>query len=84
MLTTSLGSDLPRIIIVEDVADFSLVKKPLLGVHSIQVGPSWMDPLVTFLVQGLYSRIRARRRKYIGRPPTIGYPKSKICIVILI
>ena len=53
MLATSLGSNLPQVIIVEDMANSSLVKKPLVGVHSIQVGPSGMDPMVTFLKQGL-------------------------------
>lgn len=53
MLATSLGSNLPRVVIVEDMASSSLVKKPLVGMHNIQVGPSWMDPLVTFLKQGL-------------------------------
>ena len=35
MLATSLGSNLPRIVIFEDMVDSSLVKKPLLGVYSI-------------------------------------------------
>ena len=40
MLATSLGSNLPRVIIVEDMANSSLMKKPLVGVHSIQVKPT--------------------------------------------
>ena len=40
MLATSLGSNLPRVIIVEDMAHPNFIKKPLVGVHSIQVGPS--------------------------------------------
>ena len=43
ILATSLGSILPRVVIVEDMANSNLVKKPLVDVHSIQVGPSWMD-----------------------------------------
>ena len=49
MLAMSLGLNLPRVFIVEDMANSSLVKKPLVGVHSIQIGLSRMDPLVTFL-----------------------------------
>ena len=49
LLATSLGSSLPRIVIIKDMANSSLTKRPLAGVHSIQVGPSWMDPFVTFL-----------------------------------
>ena len=40
MLATSLGSNLPRVTIVEDMAHSSFIKKPLVRVHSIQVGPS--------------------------------------------
>ena len=53
MLATYLGSNLSRVIIVEDLASSSLMKQPLVYVHGIQVGPSWMDPLVTFLKQRL-------------------------------
>ena len=35
MLVMSLGSNLPRVVIVEDMANSSLVKKPLVGVHNI-------------------------------------------------
>ena len=35
MMETSLGSNLPRIVIVEDIASSSLTKKPLVGVYSI-------------------------------------------------
>ena len=35
MLETSLGSNLPRIVIVEDMASSCLMKKPLVGVYSI-------------------------------------------------
>ena len=53
MLATSLGSDLPQVVIVEDMVHPNFIEKPLVGVHSIQVGPSWIDPLVIFLKQRL-------------------------------
>ena len=53
MLATSLGSNLPRVIIVEDMDSSSLIRGPLVGVYSLQIGPSWMDPIVTFLKQRL-------------------------------
>ena len=49
MLATSLGSNLPRVVIVEDMDGSSLTRGPSVGVHSLQVGPSWMDPIVNFL-----------------------------------
>ena len=53
LLATSLWSNLPRVVIVEDMDSSSFTKGPLIEVHSIQVGPSWMNLIVTFLEQGL-------------------------------
>ena len=49
MLATFLGSNLPLVVIVEDMDGSSLTRGPSVGVHSLQVGPSWMDPIVNFL-----------------------------------
>ena len=40
MLVTSLGSNLPRVVIVEDMDGSSLTKGPSVWVYSLQVGPS--------------------------------------------
>ena len=69
MLATSLGSNLPQVIIIEDMFSSSLVKKPLVGVHSIQVRPSWMDPLVTFLKQGLLPEDKGEAEKIHRKAP---------------
>ena len=74
MLATFLGSSIPRIVIIKDMANSSLTERPLAGVHSIQVGLSWMDPLVTFLKQGLLPE-----DKGVGRLHIIGYLKNKNC-----
>ena len=34
-----------------------------MGVHSIQVGPSWMDPIITFLKQGLLYKDKGEAEK---------------------
>ena len=47
----------------------NLVKKPLVGVHSIQVRPSWMDPLVTFLKQGLLPKDKGKAEKIHKKAP---------------
>ncbi|XP_075654916.1 uncharacterized protein LOC142625094 [Castanea sativa] len=52
MLATSLEANLPRVVLVEDMANHSLDEKLVVGVHNVQVGPNWMDPLITFLTQG--------------------------------
>ncbi|XP_075668640.1 uncharacterized protein LOC142638497 [Castanea sativa] len=53
MLATSLGSKLLRTVMVEDFMTSSVTGIPTVGVHSIHVGPSWMDPIVTFLKHGM-------------------------------
>ena len=69
MLATSLGLNLPRVVIVKDVASSSIVEKPLVGVHSIQIGPRWMDPLVTFLKQGLLLEDKGEAEKIRRKAP---------------
>ncbi|XP_075649631.1 uncharacterized protein LOC142620086 [Castanea sativa] len=53
MLATSLGSKLPRMVMVEDLLSSSLTSIPAVRVHSIHVGPSWMDPIIAFLQHGI-------------------------------
>lgn len=53
MLAISLETRLPRVIIVEDMMMFGHNNQMPSRIHSIQVGPSWMDPLVMFLRSGL-------------------------------
>ncbi|XP_075642032.1 uncharacterized protein LOC142613533 [Castanea sativa] len=53
MLATSLGSKLPRTVMVEDLLTSSLTSISAVRVHSIRVGPNWMDPIITFLQHGV-------------------------------
>ncbi|XP_075674773.1 uncharacterized protein LOC142643957 [Castanea sativa] len=53
MLATSLGSKLPRMVMVEDLLTPSLTSISVVRVHNIRVGPSWMDPIIAFLQQGI-------------------------------
>ncbi|XP_075640353.1 uncharacterized protein LOC142612114 [Castanea sativa] len=53
MLATSLGSKLPRMVMVEDLLTSSLTSISAVRVHSIHVGPSWMDPIIAFLQHGI-------------------------------
>ena len=63
MLATSLGSGLPRVIIVEDMVVPSHSDQTPNKIHSIQVGPSWMDLLVLFLRNGslLEDKVKAKK-----------------------
>ena len=48
-LATSSAQCLPRVILMEDLHRPSVVKAGLMHVHSVRVGPNWMDPLILFL-----------------------------------
>ena len=69
MLATSLGSNLHQVVIVKDMTISNFVEKPLVGVHSIQIGPRWMDPLVTFLKQGLLLEDKGEAEKIRRKAP---------------
>ena len=77
ILTTSLGPSLPRVIIVEDMVTPSHDDQLPVKVHSIQVGPSWMDPLVSFLKGGLLPEDKLKLRRYVEMPHDIGFPRSR-------
>ena len=51
MLATSLESSLPRVVVSEEIDTSSLTGASLIGVCSLHVGSSWMDPIVAFLKQ---------------------------------
>ena len=43
-LATSSAQGLPRVILVEDLCKPTEVKREMVHIHQIRVGPSWMDP----------------------------------------
>ena len=48
-LVTFSAQGLPRVILVEDLCKAEGVKKDMVQIHQVRVGPSWMDPIVSFL-----------------------------------
>ncbi|XP_075633839.1 uncharacterized protein LOC142606361 [Castanea sativa] len=48
-LATSSAQSLPQVILVEDLCKPSRMHYDIIRVHQIWVGPSWMDPIVSFL-----------------------------------
>ena len=48
-LATSSTGELPRIILVEHLSRVNKVAKDTVRTHEVRVGPSWMDPIITFL-----------------------------------
>ena len=52
-LATSLVQKLPRVILVENLCKPTEVKKDVIHIHQIRVGPSWMDSIVLFLKEDI-------------------------------
>ena len=50
---TAYGQDLSQVILIEDLHTHVEDKKEKVQVHQIMVRPSWMDPLVLFLKEGV-------------------------------
>ena len=48
-LAISLAHGLPQVIFVEDLCRADGIKKEIVQIHQVRVGPSWMDPIVSFL-----------------------------------
>ena len=48
-LATSSAQSLPWVILVEDLCKRTEMKKEMVHIHQIRVGPSWMDSIMLFL-----------------------------------
>ena len=62
-LATSSEQDLPRVILVEDLYRADVVKKDMVRIHQVRVGPSWMDPIVSFLKDDILPEEKSKAEK---------------------
>ena len=46
---------LPRVILVENLCNPNEIKKEMIQIHQIRMGPSWMDSIVLFLKKDILS-----------------------------
>ena len=69
MLATSLESSLPWVVVVEEMDTSSLIGASLIGVCSLHVGLSLMDPIVTFLKQGFLPEDKCEVEKVCKATP---------------
>ena len=60
---TFLARKLPRIILVEHLGKASKVTKDTVRTHEVRVGPSWMDPIVTFLKDDILPEEKSKAEK---------------------
>ena len=62
-LATYSAQDLPRVILVEDLCTPTPIKKDLLHVHQIKLGPSWMNPILLFLGRDILPEEKSKAEK---------------------
>ena len=62
-LTTYSAQDLPRVILVEDLCTPTPIKKDLLHVHQIKLGPSWMNHILLFLGRDILPKEKSKAEK---------------------
>ena len=68
-LATSSGQGLPRVILVKDLYRPAEEKKERVEVHQIKVEPSWKDPLVLFLKEGVLPHEKGKAGKKRRKTP---------------
>ena len=68
-LATSSAQGLPRIIFVEDLCKPTEVKKGVVHIHQIRVGPSWMDSIVLFLKEDILPEEKSEANKVRRKAP---------------
>ena len=62
-LTTSWARELPQIILIEHLSRANEVVKDTVRAHEVGVGPSWMDPIVTFLKDNIWPKEKLEAEK---------------------
>ena len=62
-LATSSAGKLPLIILVEHLGEASKLAKDMIHAHEVRIGPSWMDPIVTFLKDDILPERKSKTKK---------------------
>ena len=68
-LAISSEQGLPRIILVENLCRADGVKKDMVQIHQVRVGPSWMDPIVSFLKDDTLLEEKSKAEKIQRKAP---------------
>ena len=68
-LATSSEQGLPRIILVEYLCKVDVVKKDMVRIHQVKVGPSLMDPIVSFLKDDTLPKEKSEAKKIRRKTP---------------
>ena len=62
-LATSSAQSLPWVILVEDLCKTTEVRRNVVYIHQIRVGPSWMDFIVLFLKEDILPESKSKADK---------------------
>ena len=68
-LATSSTQGSPQVILVEDLCRADKVKKDMVRIHQVRVGPSWMDPIVSFLKDNTLPEEKSKAEKIRRKAP---------------
>ena len=68
-LATSTAQDFPKVIFVEDLYTSIPIKRDLLQVHQIKLGPSWMDSILLFLERDILPEEKSEAEKIRRKAP---------------
>ena len=77
ILATSSAQGLPRVILVEDLCKPIEVKREMVHIHQIRVGPSWMDPIVLFLKEDILPEEKLEAKKVRRKAPRFWLSKDQ-------
>ena len=76
-LATSLASNLPRVIIVEDLCIPTPIRKDLLQIYQVNLGLSWMDPILLFLERDILPEEKPEVEKIRRKAPRFWLSEDK-------
>ena len=68
-LATSSVQSLPQVILVEDLCKPTEMRKQRALIHQIRIRPSWMDPIMLFLKDDIFSEEKGEANKVRRRAP---------------
>ena len=69
ILATSSAQNLPSVILVEDLCKPTELKKEVVYIHQIRVGPSWMDSITLFLKEDILPKGKSEVDKVRRKAP---------------
>ena len=70
-LATSSAQGLPQVILVEDLCRADGVKQDVVRIHQVRMGPSWMDPIVSFLKDDTLPEEKSEAEKVRRKAPQL-------------